>query len=339
MRGYDIVMGAGLVLAAAASVLCAGCASGPEETMTQQVAVREAHIESGRLSGRLLDNVANAGRQGSGFNPLCHTLYPGKSVYRLDFVGLNFEHIFNGAAGDKNISMFTPRKDPCKLLRESPRIASLTWPAESSSWGIRCKMTYQFSPPNAIDLTFKATPTVDRFPHGYAAFMWASYMNRTRERRIHFYGCNGGREGWMSFGDDLENGFETGTVPCAGIADLPYEEESQTLNLIEHPSKKFLKPFYYGLIDGDNDLTTADDTLAYIMMFDQAESIRFALWNFIQDQEGRSDPHSPAWDWQYVIRSPEPGKAYGYRARVVVKPFAGREDVEREYSEWLASLS
>ena len=43
--------------------------------------------------------------------------------------------------------------------------------------------------------------------------------------------------------------------------------------------------------------------MVYVMMFDQTESIRFAMWNFIRDaRENRS--HSPAWDWHFVIREP-----------------------------------
>jgi hypothetical protein len=295
-------------------------------------------IRAGQLSGRVADNVANAKGQGSGFHPLYYGAYPGKPIFRPELVGLNFEHVFNGTAADKDLCMFTPRKDRCELVRHSIRRVSLHWPEDRSSWQMNAEMTYAVAAPNALDLTFKVTPHARRFPLGYCAFMWASYMNCTRERRIHFVGRDAGHEGWISFGDDLENGFETGTVSFFGVPDLPYEEGAQTLNLVEHPAKKFLKPFYYGLIDGDNDLATRDDTLAYIMMFDQTESIRFALWNFITDSSGKPNPHSPAWDWQYVIRHPEPGKAYTYRARVVIKPFLGPEDVEREYETWRASL-
>lgn len=159
-------------------------------------------------------------------------------------------------------------------------------------------------------------------------------MNRTRERRIHFLGP----DGWTTFGDDAADGFETGTVAFEGVPDLPYEKDTQALNIVEHPTKKFVSPFYYGLIDGDNDLSTQDDTLAYIMMFDQTTPIRFAMWNFIKEEIGKPDPHSPAWDWQYVIHAPEKGKEYGYRARVVIKQFEGEEDVVETYEAWRAGM-
>ena len=61
------------------------------------------------------------------------------------------------------------------------------------------------------------------------------------------------------------------------VPNLPYEEEAQTLNLIEHPKQKFITPFYYSLIDGDHDLETISDKLLYLVLFDQTDPIRFAM--------------------------------------------------------------
>ncbi len=302
--------------------------------MESKVSGHTVALRAGVLKGIVADNVANAKGQGAGFHPLYYTAYPKAPIFRPELVGLNFEHIFNGVAADKDRCMFTPRKDPCILARHASRRASLRWDADSTAWRMDATLTYTLAEPNAIDIVFETTPRAPMFPLGYCAMMWASYMNRTRERRIHFVGP----DGWTTFGDDLDKGFETGTVACAGVPDLPYEEGAQTLNLIEHPTKKFTLPFYYGLIDGDNDLETRDDTMAYIVMFDQTESIRFALWNFIPDANRLPDPHSPAWDWQFVIRDPQPGTAYGYRARVLIKPFVSPDDVRREYDAWRARL-
>ena len=191
---------------------------------------------------------------------------------------------------------------------------------------------------DAIDMFFSATPTRDEFPLGYTAMMWASYINRTLDRKIHFWGEQNGQEGWLSFGDDTEDSFETGTVRYTDVDDLPYEEGAQALNIIEHPTKHFIEPFYYGLVDGDGDLKTTDDTMAYIMMFDQAESIRLAMWNFIKDDNGVTDPHSPAWDWQFVIREPIVGQTYTYQARMMYVPFVSAEDVRARYQKWTKEL-
>jgi hypothetical protein len=240
-------------------------------------------------------------------------------------------------AADKSISMFTPRRDPVELKQTSPGSASLHWPGEPSSWGVDCQMEFTLSEPGAIDIVFTATPTRDRFGAGYEAFMWASYLACAIDRKIHFYGVDGEREGWVEFGADLGNRFETGTVAFWGVAPLPFETGSQTLNIVEHPTKHFLKPFYYGLMDGDHDLGTTNDTLAYVMMFDQETPIRFAMWNFVTDAEGQADPHRPAWDWQFVIRDPVPFRKYRYRARLIVCPFSSREDVLSRYETWAAT--
>lgn len=296
----------------------------------------EVFLSNADLSGWLLDNEGNRGRDSGGFNLLYHRRYPDKSFYRSGQVGLNFEHIFNGATVDNAIAMFTPRKEWNYLLPQGPQRATLRWPSEMSAWGVSCTMTYTFVDPDAIDMQFTAVPLVEKWPHGYLAFMWASYMARTRDRTIHFWGTNGGEPGWLAFGEvtDTAQGFETGTVPGVEVEPLPFDPDSQSLNIVEHPTKRFVYPVYYGLMDGDQDLATIDDTLAYILMFDQVEPIRFAMWNFIMDADRKPDPHSPAWDWQYVIRDPKVGQRYGYRMRVVVMPFTTPEDVLARYRDW-----
>lgn len=204
--------------------------------------------------------------------------------------------------------------------------------------GADCELTYTLAERDAIDIGFVVTATQARFGQGYAAFMWAGYMACARDRKICFYGLDGDREGWIAFGEDVNGGFETGTVSYKGVAPLPYEKDSQTLNIIEHPAKHFLKPFYYGLMDGDHDLTTTNDILAYIMMFDQDTTIRFALWNFVRDAAGKADPHRPAWDWQFVIHNPVLGKQYGYRARLVICPFTRRDEILHRYEKWVKTL-
>ena len=234
--------------------------------------------------------------------------------------------------------MFTPRHDPCELKQFSSRRFQIHWPNNGSKWGMEARMDYDFSKKDYVDLVFECIPTRDLYSQGFVAMMWASYMNRAIDRKIRFWGKEGDRTGWVAFGERKGKRFEVGTVSNAGVLDLPYEGGAETLNLIENSEKKFITPFYYGLIDGDHDLKTTDDRLLYLVLFDQTESIRFAMWNFIKNKAGNPDSHSPAWDWQYVIRNPEVGMSYGYKARVVVKPFKGIEQIWREYQTWSEDL-
>ena len=105
---------------------------------------------------------------------------------------------------------------------------------------MECRMAYDLSSVSQIDITFDCTPTVDLYSHGFVAMMWVSYMNSAVERKIHFWGTDGIRVGWIEFGEDLGKEFEVGTVSYLSTPNLPYDQESQTLNIIEHPKKSSL---------------------------------------------------------------------------------------------------
>ncbi len=293
-------------------------------------------VQGANFRGQLHDNLSNEKRQGSGFTPLILNSHPGKNLFRDDAVGLNFEHIFNGAKAQHDISMFTPRRDPCEVRERGGHHYELYWPSVGSQWDLEARMRYDLSTAGQIDLDFQCTPKdVKRYSQGFAAMMWASYMNRTLNRNIRFWGQNGEHVGWVDFGTDPEGKLEVGTVAHIDAPPLPFEDGAQTLNLIPHPKKKFILPFYYGFLDGDHDLTTTNDKLLYLVLFDQTQPIRFAMWNFIRNKQGEPDTHSPAWDWQYVIRNPQVDKRYAYRMRIVVKPFSGEEQIWGEYQRWI----
>lgn len=292
------------------------------------------NIESASFEGTLHDNLSNKKRQGSGWTPLILKSYPKANLYRDDAVGINFEHIFNGAKAQYDISMFTPRTDTCRLKQIEENLYEIHWPAEGSQWGMEARMRYDVSEEDRVNIIFECTPTVELFSQGFAAMMWASYINCALDRKIHFWGTEGERIGWVAFGENMGKDIEVGTISHEAARNLPCEEEAQSLNLIEHPSKKFITPFYFGFLDGDHDLETHHDKLLYLVLFDQTDPIRFAMWNFFTDDHGNPDTHSPAWDWQYVIRNPKVGNRYGYRARLVVKPFQGTEQIWEEYRRW-----
>ena len=77
-------------------------------------------IDTPSFRGALHDNVSNKARQGGGLNPLSVKAFPKRSLFRNDAVGLNFEHVFNGAKAQYDASMFTPRKDNCDLKKLAP---------------------------------------------------------------------------------------------------------------------------------------------------------------------------------------------------------------------------
>lgn len=71
----------------------------------------------GAFSGTILDNIANAHRQGAGFNPLrCNG---GSNIFDDGAVGLNFEHVFSGEKADGHIWLTSPR-GPTAACSSSP---------------------------------------------------------------------------------------------------------------------------------------------------------------------------------------------------------------------------
>ena len=98
---------------------------------TQAYGQTAIEFDGAGFRGVIHDNVSNKKRQGSGFTPLVLKTYPGANLFRDDAVGMNFEHIFNGAKKQYGISMFTPRQDPCHLKQLGKNQYELSWLSNS----------------------------------------------------------------------------------------------------------------------------------------------------------------------------------------------------------------
>ena len=76
--------------------------------------------------------------------------------------------------------------------------------------------------------------------------------------------------------------------------------------------------------------------MVMMLMFESPDSadeeIRFSLFKFKLDRHPR-----PAWDFQYVVRNVEAGRRYGFRGRLIWKPFVSEEDCWETYRAWQAA--
>lgn len=300
---------------------------------------RSIRLGKGHLSGLLVDNESSIGQQGSGLAILCDDRYPGVNLFRDDFIGFNFEHVFNGVTADNFRSSLTPRQEPVELTRRSDNSATIRWPAETSKWGMECSLTYTFCEPDCIDFTFEATPYQDHFRQGYVSCMWASYMTHVRDKRLFFPGESEREKGWLWVGGDpLVEAGNYRTIRGKGQSPLPREKDAACQNTDTSDERFFTMPFYYGLVDGDGDPETRGDLMAYIMMFDQGANIRMGNFSSITKYDGTRAPRSAAWDWQFVIYTPKVGQKYEHRARFLYKPFVSRPDIREEYNRWIRGL-
>ena len=241
---------------------------------------------------------------------------------------LNFEHIFSGAAADNYRSTFTPRTDPMKFCIEAPGTARVQWPSTGSSWNMESEMIYRFDGNDAIDMTFSTIPQDDVFPLGYVGFMWATYQNRFFEPAIYFQGVSEGVEDWMRFGPEMSENRLGRTVSFLDSKSLQVETGADEFNALALEDVHFTKPVYYGLLDMSLPESSQKNKMAFAMMFDQEQPIRFSVWNWCNPTA------ISAWDWQYIAHNPRPGQKAGYRARMVCTESDVPDGVLSRYQAW-----
>lgn len=283
-----------------------------------------ACMAGGDLFGWLAVTAIHGDHWGAGITKLCDAQHPWSPVFET--INLNFEHVLNGDFEDRRRQCFTPRHDPMRVEVFSPAQAAVAWPAETASWAMDCRAVYTFPDGPFVDVAFEVTPRADEAPLGYLAFMWASYMDKALSPEIRFPGPGGG---WSAFGEMGDAGRpQTGTVARDGVSPLALSPEFPAFNLVESGSVRFSRPFYYGLVDGDGFAATRDDPMALVMMFRETDETRFALWNWGERNE------TPAWDWQWVLRTPKIGVKQELRARMAYLPFESDGAVQSLFDAW-----
>jgi hypothetical protein len=247
--------------------------------------------------------------------------------------GLNFEHIISGHRNSNN--KFTPRHGPFTLHRGADdRSVRLIRNADDDPWKVDSTLTYTMVAPHYIDFEFRCIPRESSLfgERGWAIFFFANYMNDVAEVPIRFRGIKeaGDSEEWIA-GDappghvDWNTG---GTYRHIDAAELTYDTDHEFgLNNWSYDWPRYTQPFYYG---------KAANGMTLMLMFDRSVSledeIRLSLFKFKLPKNPR-----PAWDFQYVIHKVVTGKEYGFRGRLVWKPFVDEKDVIDEYATWTAN--
>lgn len=306
----------------------------------EETPVETAVLKGGDLEVHLRDNAKSPDRLLSGLDSLFNTKdAPGFDAFDPDTppssAGMNFEHIISGHSGAHN--KFSPRrgKFPLFVARDG-KSATLVRKREDDPWSMSATQKFTLAPPNAIDMDFRCVPHDKAVfgQRGYAVLFFANYMNDVADVALHFRGVEqaGGPEKWIA-GDAPEGHADWnqgGTYRSAEASDLAYDDgHTFNLNTWSYDYPRFTQPFYYGR--AARDMTLA---LMFDKMYSPEDEIRFSLFKF----KVKRNLKRPAWDFQYVIKRIEPGREYGFRARLVWKRFVSPEDCQREYETWRASL-
>lgn len=297
--------------------------------VAQQAApVHTAQMTWGKCRGVFSDNTREDGK--NGLVELYYSDHPEVNLFAWG--GLNMERIFNGINADNDrAGQFGPREEPCTLTVESPQCVKLHWPAENPLWNAESTMTFTATADGYLDFKFEMVFTRDFWSHAsfappIAGVLFATYLGVNRERAMYFYGMEEERKGWVEHrGDD---GFAP-NIRAFGLPHFSCEPACVSCPaILAHEKKHFLLPMYYGLIDGDANRNTPDDTIMYLLMFDRSDTIQFgyAAW--------RNGLQGPALDWEFIVANPRVNTPYEFKARLVIKPFVSREDALAEYEKW-----
>jgi hypothetical protein len=321
------------------TVLTLGLTSLVARAVLAEEPVSEVTIREGDLSVLFRDNSESPGLL-SGVQSLRNVrAAPEYDAFDPDSrgssAGLNFEHIISGHADQAN--KFAPRHGPYRLYQlPDGRSVELRRRQQDSPWAMSSTMRYRVTAPDAIDFEFRCTPhDAARFkPRGYAIFFWADYMNQVDDVSLHFIGVDRAASAskWIAAPapgghDDYVGG---GTYRSLTAEPLAYDRDHNfKLNVWSYDYPRFSKPFYVG---------RAANGMMLQLMFDRCcskeDEIRFSLFKF----KVHEDRRRPAWDFQYVIHKVEQGRQYGYRGRLVWKPFVSYNDCLDAYEQWSNKL-
>lgn len=283
--------------------------------------VNYERYETPRITAVIGDNSA-LGEHRSRYNGVYSLTTPAlaESPFVPFYAGLNLEHYFDMRPDinrDNNV-FFEPRIAPMSFTALGEDSCALHQP-ETPYWRVESKTVFTVTPEGYIDLDFRCTPHADHWAGDFMGVFWASYINAPEDKSIYFLEAGSTPEAprWVQYCTQ-RHGLHS-TVRGADD-DLPMEGPESTTNLFVSLSPlRYALPFYYGRF--------RDHVLIFLYEAGDGGVIRFSH----SPSGGGNTPDgtdtNPAWDVQLIVPKPEVGTWYGMKARLIVKPWEGREDV------------
>jgi hypothetical protein len=275
-------------------------------------------IENGNIKAVFVDNEEIKPDHRAGYNGIARLYHAEEDslIFVPAFAGFNLEHIF---AGDSLHQLFEPRLHPMTLFRKTDNEV-LLYQDDTPLSGVESLTSFKVVAPHYIDITFTCVlHNKDFFKHGYAGFFWASYINKPADKKIYFKGAEKDSATNSLVGAWSEKHGVKSTHVRVGEDEELFFADNFNASLASHFSDyRYSEPYFFGRF--------GDMVLAYF--FDAKEIIRFS-----QSPDGGGELN-PAWDFQYIVPSPQTDKKYSFKARLVYKPFVTAADIDREYQDW-----
>lgn len=315
-----------LILAAAIGALWSGLAAAQDAANAGEPGVDYAEFAVSQLRCIIGNNAPMGERHRARYNGIFEMSAPGEAVspFVPDYAGFNLEHVFDARprSADGDV-FFEPRVAPMTFRRIDDVTAELYQPP-TPVYGMESRTRFTLREPYYIDFEFTCTP---HKPHegGFFGIFWASYMNAPHNKSIYFLGPGATLDApsWLQYCTQHHDHYST----------VLHEDDPNTIQYDEGPTVlynqisplRYSQPFYYGRI--------RDMVLIYI--FKPTPWLRFS---HSPSGGGRTDDGTdtnPAWDFQMVVPDAQIGQAYTLEARIVYKPWQGRDDVLAEVKAYL----
>ncbi len=242
------------------------------------------------------------------------------SPFVPDYAGLNLEHYFDLRPDINKVShtFFEPRNEPMIFRQIDAHTTELYQPV-TPYWAVESTTRFTVTPEGYVDMDFTCTPHKDHWVGGFMGVFWASYINAPIDKSIYFLEAGSSLDApkWLQYCTQ-RHGLNS-TVFGVGD-DLGLSGPESTTNLFISASPlQYAIPFYYGRF--------RDHVLIYCYEAGEGGRIRISHSPSGAGDTPKGDDTNPAWDAQLIVPNPEVGKAYGMKARLIVKPWEGREDV------------
>ena len=281
-----------------------------------------AEVRWGKLAAQLVSNVAAPQEHAAGYNGLQSIRYDGsQSPFVSRFAGLNLEHVNNGIAHADRDLQFEPRKHPMELRRLDAKTYEL-YQAPLSNTGLESSTRFAFREPHFIDVTFECIPRLGKFPYRHLNVFWASYILKPEDMSIYFLGREKGQrsESWIQ-GVTPKHGALATHRSAKDQRQFQHDNPFPLTLVFNESDYEYTRPVYYGRY-GD---------FVWIVMFRERDLVRFT-----QSPSGGGDGN-PAWDFQWFVDKPRKDKLYRLVYRAAYKRWVDREDVLREYDQFVKS--
>lgn len=277
-------------------------------------------IEQGNLKGVFVDNTEVKPHHRAGYNGIAQLYHAEQDsgIFVPAFAGFNLEHIFGGDSLDQ---LFEPRLHAMTLYRKRDDEV-LLYQAPTPLSGVESLTSFRVVAPHYIDIVFECIfHKSEFFNHDYGGLFWASYINKPADKKMYFRGVpesDPGREPEWIAGWSPEHGVNSTHRSAEDDGDFFFAENFNA-RLANHFSEyRYTDPYFYGRFK--------NMAMAFFFRGD-------GVFRFSQSPTGGGELN-PAWDFQYLIPSPDVEKKYSFRVRIVYKPFISENDIVEEYQKW-----